>query len=68
MFVMTSQILEPVDFIKTQKSRYLKNKKFFTSNKKIHQLHIEGYFMAKNNFVSKVTFKKNPALIYFFSE
>ena len=26
---MTSQILQPVDFTKTQKSRYLENEKFF---------------------------------------
>ena len=29
----------------------------FSSNKKIHKLHITGYFMAKNSCVADVTFK-----------
>ena len=32
---MTSQILQPVDFTKTQKSRYLENEKFLLQIKKI---------------------------------
>ena len=31
-------------------------KHFFSSNKKIHELHIKGYFMARNAFVAEVTF------------
>ena len=29
----------------------------FSSNKKIHQLHINSYFIVKNSFVVEVTFK-----------
>ena len=47
-----------VDFIKIQKSRYLKNETFFLPIKKNCQLHIKGYFMAKNSFVAEVTFKQ----------
>ena len=53
--MMTSQILKPVNFTKTQKSRYLKNETFFLQNEKIHELHIKGCFIAKNSFVAKVT-------------
>ena len=31
--------------------------KHFLSNKKIHLLHLKGYFMAKGSFVAEVTFK-----------
>ena len=44
--MMTSQILKFGGFTKTQ------------SNKKIHQLYIKGYFMAKNSFAAEVTFKE----------
>ena len=38
--MMTSQILNSVDFIKMQKPRYLENKTlFFLQIKKIHELH-----------------------------
>ena len=47
-----------MDFIKIQKSRYLKNETFFLPIKKNCQLHIKGYFMAKNSFVAEVTFKQ----------
>ena len=54
---MMSHILKFVDFTKTQKSRYLERNITFSSNEKIHELHIKGYFMAKNTFVEEVTFK-----------
>ena len=53
--MMTSQILKSVNFTKIQKSRYLKNETFFLQNEKIHELHIKGYFIAKNSFVADVT-------------
>ena len=34
----------------------------FSPNKKIHQLHIKGYFIAKYNFVAEVNFKKTEYL------
>ena len=55
MPMMTLQILKSVDFRKTQKSRYLKNVTFFLQNGKIRELHIKGYFIAKNSFVAEVT-------------
>ena len=57
MPMMTSQILKFVNFTKTQKTRYLENETFFSSNKKIHKLHIKGYFIAKNSFVEEAAFK-----------
>ena len=58
MSIMTSQILKFVYFTKTQKCRYLENETlFFLQIKKIYELHIEGYFVAENNFVADVTFK-----------
>ena len=33
-----------------------RTKHYYFSNKKNHQLHIKGYFMAKNSFVAGVTF------------
>ena len=64
---MTSQILKFVDFIKTQKSKYLENKTlFFLQIKKTllynyTSIHIKGYFIVKNSFVAEVTFKSNIA-------
>ena len=56
--MMTSQILKFLDFTKTWKSRYPENETiFFSSNKKIHYLHIKGYFMTKNTLLAEVTFK-----------
>ena len=52
--MMTSQILESVDFTKTQKSRYLKKETIFSWKK--NQLHIKGYFVTKS-FVGEVIFK-----------
>ena len=54
MPVMTSQILKFVDFTKTEKSRYLENITFFSSNKKLNTH--QGYFLAKNSFVVEVAF------------
>ena len=48
-----------MDFTETQKSRYLENETFFfSSNKKIHSLHIKDQFMAEKGFVAEVTFKE----------
>ena len=46
MSMMTSQILNFVDFTKIQKPKYLET-----------DLHIKDYFMAKNTFEAQVTFK-----------
>ena len=54
--MMTPEILKSVDITKALKSRYLENKTFFSSNKKIHQLRIKGYSIAKNRFVARATF------------
>ena len=58
--MITSQILKPVDFTQTQKSRYLESETLFFLQ--IKKLHIKGYFLAKNSFVAEVTFKycSNP--------
>ena len=65
MSIMTSQILKFVDFTKTQKFIYLENKTlFFLQIKKFIQIHqfrqlqlpIKSYFMAKNTYVTVVTF------------
>ena len=55
MSMMTSQILKYVDFTKTEKSIYLENKTFLSSNKK--KSLITHQVIAKNCFVAKVTFK-----------
>ena len=52
MFMMTSKILNLVDSWKTQISKYLEYKKFFSSSKKNNQLHLTGYIMAKKQFFS----------------
>ena len=54
--MMTSQILNSVDFTKTQKPRYLENETIVSSKKKSLITH-KGYFMTKNSFVAEVTFK-----------
>ena len=64
MSIMIAQILKFVDFTKTQKFRYLKNKTFFLQIKKFTQIHqfmqlqlpIKSYFMSKNTYVTVVTF------------
>ena len=61
MPVVTSQILKSVDFTKTQNTKYLENETlFFIQIKKIREIHIKGYFMAKNSFAADVTFKTCP--------
>ena len=60
--MMTSQISKSVDFTKAQKSTYVENEPFFQI-KKIHELHIEDYFIAKNSFVAEVTFKSGASNI-----
>ena len=64
--MMTSRILKSADFTKKQKSRYLENK---TKPKNIiflknHELHIKGYFFAKNSFVVEVTLKYFSNFLY----
>ena len=55
--MVMSQILKSLDFTKTQKSRYIKNKTlFFIKIKKICLIQIKGYFMTKNSFAVDVTF------------
>ena len=44
--MVTSQTLKSVDFTKTQEPNVI-----FSSNKKIDELLIKGFFMAKNSFV-----------------
>ena len=54
--MMTSQILKYVDFTKTQKSRYLKNKAiFFLQIKKIINYTSRATLLQKNIFVAEVT-------------
>ena len=53
--MMTSQTLKSVDFTKTQKSRYLENETFSCQIKKF--INHKSYFMARNSFVTEVTFK-----------
>ena len=56
--MMTWQILKFLDLTKTWKSTYPENETiFFSSDKKIHYLHIKGYFMTKSTLVAEVTFK-----------
>ena len=61
MLMMTSQILRSVHFTKTQKSRYLENETLFFFKYK-NPFQSKGYFTAKNNFVTEVTFKSDTAL------
>ena len=55
MHMVTSQILKSMNFTKTEKSRYLENETLFFLPIKNQQLHIMGYFIAKNSFVTEVT-------------
>ena len=50
--MMTSQILKSVDFTKTQKSRYIENKTFISSNEKFNYMS-----RAENSAVAEVTLK-----------
>ena len=61
MLMMTSQILKSVDFTKTQKSKNLENETlFFLQIKKL--INYKGYFIAKNSFVTEVTFDKKSSI------
>ena len=56
--MMTSQILQFVDFIKTQKSRYLENETLFLLQiKKFINCILRASLWQKNSFVAEVTFK-----------
>ena len=57
MLMMTLQILKSVDFTKT-KAYISRERNIFSSNEKIRELRIKGYFMAKKCFVVEVTFNK----------
>ena len=57
MSMMTSQILQFVDFTKTQKSKYLQNKTVFFQIKKSLITH-QRILYGKNTFVVEVTFKQ----------
>ena len=54
--MMTSQILESVDFTKAQKSSYLDNKTFLFQIKNSLIAH-QGLLYGKNTFVVEVTFQ-----------
>ena len=57
--MMPSQILQSMDSTKTQKSRHLENESsFFPHIKKIINEQNKGYFIAKNSFVTEVTFNQ----------
>ena len=59
MPMIMSQILKAVDFTKKTKIQISREQNIiFSSDKRIHQLHIKGYFMTKNSFVVEVTFKR----------
>ena len=56
--MMMSGILKSMIFIKTQKSRYLKNGTlFFLQIKKLINYTSRAYFIAKNSFAGEVIFK-----------
>ena len=63
MPTMTSQILNSVDFTKTQRSRYLENEILFFLQIKKLLLFIKGHFVAKNSFVAEVTFKYHSLVL-----
>ena len=55
--MMMSQILQSVDFIKTQKCRYLKNKTLFLIKiKEFINCILRATLWVKNSFVVEVTF------------
>ena len=55
--MMMSQISKSVDFTKTQKSTYLKNRTFLFQIKKIINYTSRATLLQKNGFVAEVTFK-----------
>ena len=44
------------------------SKHYFSSNEKIHQLHIKGYVIAKDSFVPEVTLISGIIDYYFIME
>ena len=63
--MLTPQILKSVNFTKTQKSRYLENKIFFSSKKKKEKeqkslIAHQGLLYGKKSFVAEVTFSRRP--------
>ena len=63
IIMMTSQILKPAGFTKTQKSCYLENETLFFLQIKKFINHIKRCFITKNSFVAEVTF--NALTVYF---
>ena len=57
MSMMTSQILQFVDFTKTQKSKYLENETFFLQIKKFINYTSRATLWQKSTFAAEVTFK-----------
>ena len=55
--MMMSQISKSVDFTKTQKSTYLKNRTFLFQLKKIINYTSRATLLQKNDFAAEVTFK-----------
>ena len=59
MPMMTPQIFKSVNFTKTQKSRYFKNKTFFLQKNKTLIVH-QGLLYAKKRFTAEVIFSRRP--------
>ena len=59
MLMMTPQIFKSVNFTKTQKSRYFKNKTFFLQKNKTLIVH-QGLLYAKKRFAAEVIFSRRP--------
>ena len=59
MPMMTPQIFKSVNFTKTQKSRYFKNKTFFLQ-KKTKTIAHQGLLYAKKCFTAEVIFSRRP--------
>ena len=55
--MMTSQVLQFVDFTKTQKSKYLENETFFLQIKKFINYTSRATLWQKSTFAAEVTFK-----------
>ena len=61
MPMMPPQIFKSVNFTKTQKSRYFKNKTFFLQKKKKKKLIVhQGLLYAKKRFAAEVIFSRRP--------
>ena len=69
--MVTSQILKSVDFIKTQKSKYLEDETFFSLiKKKIINYTLRAASWQKNVFLLELTFKSQNllSLMLFFED